>query len=190
MRSLRTIELPIADQLVERRDRGAPPSRARDLGGERVGIGAERRRERAADARVRAEHLGAPTPRNARGPALGVEPAAAPRPSTSTSRGRCRSGSTRIEFGPQNGVCVKCDDAQVRARSREHHAGHQRELVVVHQHRARRSPASSTTASANARFTATYPSHASRKCRSNRGRRARSNRPWWRNHSVAFDTTS
>ena len=39
----------------------------------------------------------------------------------------------RMPSGPQNGVCVKCTIAQV-GPARAQHAGHERELVVLHEH--------------------------------------------------------
>ena len=68
--------------------------------------------------------------------------------------------------------------------------GDERELVVLHEHDVAVACALCATASAKRWFTATNASHASRKRRSNRGRRARSNMPWCRNHSTPFATTS
>ena len=61
------------------------------------------------------------------------KPAVNRRPATGRAPRPYRWGSTRIEFGPQNGVCVKCEMAR-SGRACAHHPGHERERVVVHEH--------------------------------------------------------
>ena len=77
--------------------------------GERVGVGPERRGERRRRVERRGRAPRGPT-RRTRAPSARCGTRTAPTPSTRTALRRRRSGSTRIEFGPQNGVCVKCDD--------------------------------------------------------------------------------
>ena len=177
----------VADDVGERVGRFARLA-ARRPSPERVDVGTEARRERLRSPR-RAPSTARADGDVRRGPAVRVEPGRAARRASGRAARRRRSGATRMPSGPQNGVCVKCTIRRSGRRSRSC-AGDERELVVVHEHDRRLRARPRRPPSANASFTATYASHASRKRMSNRGRRTRSKRSWSRNHSTPFETTS
>ena len=121
---------------------------------QRVGVGPERRRERDAATRVGSSISCTDAVVRAR-PAVGVEAARHRRHRRAELRRRRRSGSTRIEFGPQNGVWVKCATRR-SGRARAHDPGHERELVVLHEHDVVRRRRARATAAAKRSFTSTY----------------------------------
>ena len=132
MRSLRNISLRSPTSVVELGAARCGRRREPASVGERVGVGAERRRERRRDVGSRPSISRADAVVRAR-PARGVEARTAPRPSTRRCASAMSVGSTRIEFGPQNGVWVKCATRR-SGRALAHHAGDERELVVLHEH--------------------------------------------------------
>ena len=142
--------------------------RTRRIAAKRVGVGPERRGEPRRPDRVVGPSTSRADSTYVARPPGGVEARRAPTRATRRAPRRRRSGSTRIEFGPQNGVWVKYDDDAGRDARRAPSPARARAGSPAPAP-CRPSAACAITASANAWFTATYASHATENGSSNVG---------------------
>ena len=132
-RSVRRIDEPVADDVVERGARRRVSRVRRRSPSSASRVGAEARRERRDDSRARAEHLAGRRHRYDAAHRVGVEPGRAAGERRAQLLGDVGRAARRMPSGPQNGVCVKCTMRRSGRRARKLR-GHERELIVLHEH--------------------------------------------------------